>query len=73
MDCDMCQFVCIFIVCLIFWMFRDVDENNLDGYDRLWGYDKKGYSRGAFGIIYDEDGKYDFWENLLDTNPYWVD
>ena len=54
-------------------MFRDVDENNLDGYDRLWGYDKKGYSRGAFGIIYDEDGKYDFWENLLDTNPYWVD
>jgi len=69
----MCQFVCIFIVCLIFWMFRDVDENNLDGYDRLWGYDKKGYSRGAFGIIYDEDGKYDFWENLLDTNPYWVD
>ena len=73
MDCDMCQFVCIFIVCLIFWMFRDVDENNLDGYDRFWGYGDKGYSRGVFGIIYDENGNYDFWENLLDTNPYWID
>ena len=69
----MCQFICVFVACLILFMFRDVDENNLDGYDRLWGYDKKGYSRGAFGIIYDENGKYDFWENLLDTNPYWVD
>lgn len=73
MDCDMCQLVCVFIICLILLMFRNVDENNLDDYDRFWGYGDKGYSRDAFGIIYDEDGNYDFWENLLDTNPYWVD
>jgi hypothetical protein len=69
----MCQLVCIFIICLISLIFRNVDENNLDDYDRFWGCGDKGYSRDALGIIYDEDGNYDFWENLLDTNPYWVD
>ena len=73
MDCDDCTFVCVSIFCLILLIFRSVDEKNLDGYDRFLGYGDKGYSRGAFGIIYDENGNYDFMENLLDTNPYWVD
>ena len=55
MDCDMCLLVCVFIICLISLIFRNVDENNLDDYDRFWGYGDKGYSRDALGIIYEKE------------------
>ena len=71
MDCDYCMFICVSVFCLILLMCRDIDENNLDRYDRYWAYEEKEYSRGITGIIYDKYGNIDFWANLLDTNPAW--
>ena len=42
----------------------------MDDHDRYWGVAKEGSTRGITGIIY-TDGKYDFWANLFDTNPWY--
>lgn len=49
-------------------LVRNVDENGHDNWDRFWG-DTDGY-RGFAGVKYHDDGSYDFWGNLFDTNPY---
>ena len=48
---------------------RDVDENGMDSYDRMWGIAREGYTRNQWGQIH-IDGEYDFWANLMDHNPY---
>ena len=47
---------------------RDVDENGMDSYDRMWGIAGERYSRDGRGIH--KDGEYDFCANLVDHNPY---
>lgn len=48
---------------------RDVDENGMDSYDRIWGIAREGYTRNQWGQIH-RNGEYDFWANLVDHNPY---
>jgi hypothetical protein len=48
---------------------RDVDENGMDSYDRMWGIAREGYTRNQWGQILN-NGEYDFWANLVDHNPY---
>jgi hypothetical protein len=48
---------------------RDVDENGMDSYDRMWGIAREGYMRNHWGQIH-RDSEYDFWANLVDHNPY---
>jgi hypothetical protein len=50
---------------------RNIDESNMDSYDRYYGVADEGRTRGIFGTIYDSDGKVDAWKTLTDTNPYW--
>ena len=66
--------IIIFIIAIFIeiWVNIDVDENYLDSYDRYFGFNKQGLSRGKYtGIIYDKNGNVDLMKNLLDTNPYW--
>tara|TARA_B100000900_G_C20341129_1_gene618252 strand:+ start:166 stop:387 length:222 start_codon:yes stop_codon:yes gene_type:complete len=60
----------IFIVCIICILSRDIDENGMDSYDRRTGIAGEGVTRGSLGIIY-TDGKYDFWKNMIDHNPFY--
>ena len=50
---------------------RDVDEHNMDSYDRYWGAAGEGRTRGAFGTIYDAEGNIDTWRTFTDINPVW--
>jgi len=47
---------------------RDVDENGMDSYDRMWGITGEGYTRNQWGQIL-RNGEYDLWANLVDHNP----
>ena len=47
---------------------RDIDENGMDSYDRMWEIAGEGVSRDVFGNIY-KDGEYDIWSNIFDHNP----
>ena len=38
---------------------RDVDENGMDSYDRMWGIAREGYTRNQWGQIH-RNGEYDF-------------
>ena len=60
----------IFIVCIICILSRGIDENGMDSYDRRAGIAGEGVTRGSLGIIY-TDGKYDFWKNMIDHNPFY--
>jgi len=66
---------CITILTVIFAVFlsyiRDVDENNMDSYDRYYGISGEGRTRGFFGTIYDEDGTVDTWRTFTNMNPHW--
>jgi hypothetical protein len=42
----------------------------MDSYDRRTGIAGEGVTRGSLGIIYTE-GKYDFWKNMIDHNPFY--
>ena len=57
------------VVTFCYTLFRDVDKNRMDDYDRIWGIAGEGRTRGFFGTIYNSKGEYDFWENIKDTNP----
>lgn len=60
----------IIIIALVLCIakIRNVDENGYDSWDRAFG-DTNGY-RGFAGIKYHDDGSYDFWGNVFDTNPW---
>ena len=59
------------LVIVVFFMFtRNVDENGMDEYDRIWGIAGDGRERGVTGIIY-TNGQADFWANIFDHNPWW--
>ena len=63
-------FMAIMIIALLFCIaiIRNVDENGHDSWDRAFG-NTDGY-RGFAGIKYHDDGSYDFWGNVFDTNPW---
>jgi len=48
------------------------DEHYMDDYDKYQGIADEGRTRGMFGTIYNSDGTYSFWYNLIDTNPIWT-
>jgi len=50
---------------------RDIDENNMDSYDRFYGISDDGRTRGVFGTIYDSEGNVDTWATFTDHNPHW--
>ena len=66
---------CILILTVIFALLipslRDVDEHNMDAYDRFHGISGGGRTRGIFGTIYDSEGNVDTWAVFTDHNPYW--
>ena len=62
------EIILTIISMLIVGFFRNIDERGHDNWDRFCG-DTDGY-RGITGIKYDEDGNYDFWGNVFDTNPW---
>ena len=66
---------CIAILTVIFAIFlsyiRDVDENNMDSYDRYYGIAGGGRTRGIFGTIYDAGGNVDLWRTFTNMNPHW--
>ena len=57
------------MLCII--IAADKDENNMDSYDRMMGIAGEGRTRGVFGAIYKQNGEYDFWANLFDSNSAW--
>jgi len=59
------------LVFLCYVLSRSVDENGMDSYDREYGIAIEGRTRGLFGTIYESDGSYNIWTNVLDTNPWW--
>ena len=65
---------CIIFMTLMFAIFlsyiRDLDENNMDSYDRRYGNAGEGRTRGALGTIYDSEGNIDYWRTFTDHNPY---
>ena len=65
----------ILILTILFAIFlsyiRDVDENNMDSYDRYYGIAGDGRTRGVFGTIYDAEGNVDRWNTFINHNPYW--
>jgi hypothetical protein len=67
--------ICILILTVIFAFLisslRQVDENNMDAYDRLVGISGDGRTRGIFGTIYDSEGNVDTWATFTDHNSYW--
>ena len=54
---------------LFYILFREIDEHNMDAYDKVYGIADGGRTRGIFGTIYNSEGEYDFWANMKDTNP----
>ena len=62
--------LCIVIVAIYFSLSRNIDENGMDEYDRIWGIAGDGRERGVTGIIY-TNGQADFWANIFDHNPWW--
>ena len=66
---------CIIILTVVFAIFlsyiRDVDENNMDSYDRYYGIAGEGRTRGIFGTIYDAEGNVETWRTFICMNPYW--
>ena len=46
----------------------ELDNNGRDSYDRDNGI----YGRDYLGHIITKDGSYSLWENLIDTNPYYL-
>jgi hypothetical protein len=60
--------ICFIVLCGA--LCRDVDGNGMDNYDRDYGIAGEGVTRNAWGQIY-RDGKYSFWDNLFDHNPYY--
>jgi len=56
---------------IILSYIRDVDENNMDSYDRYYGIAGDGRTRGVFGTIYDAEGNVDTWNTFTNHNPYW--
>ena len=56
---------------LLLPLIRNVDDNNMDAYDRLHGISDDGRTRGVFGTIYYSDGQVDTWATFTDHNPYW--
>lgn len=68
--CELVLAICGFIMlCII--IASDKDENNMDSYDRMVGIAGEGRTRGVFGTIYKQNGEYDFWANLFDSNSLW--
>ena len=67
--------LCIILLTVIFALmlpvFRDVDEHNMDVYDRLHGISDGSRTRGVFGTIYDSEGNVDTWATFTDHNSYW--
>lgn len=68
--CSPSAFIAYLLIFVCILYTRSIDENGMDDHDRYWGVAKEGSSRGITGIIY-TDGKYDFWANLFDTNPWY--
>ena len=70
---DCCELIMIIVSVIltlaVLLCARDVDENGMDSYDRMWGIAGERYSRDGWGRIH-KDGVYDFWANLVDHNPY---
>ena len=66
---------CIILLTVIFAIFlsyvRNVDENNMDSYDRYYGISGEGRTRGVLGTIYDAEGNVDTWRTFTNMNPYW--
>ena len=56
------------IAALCFGLIRGIDENGHDSWDRMLG-DTEG-TRDVLGSKYHDDGSYDFWGNVFDTNPW---
>lgn len=77
-DISMKESICVLImtmicsmICSIFiLLIRDVDENNMDSYDREYGHAGEGRTRDIFGTIYNKDGSVSILRTLLDGNPY---
>ena len=69
-ELSFCTNLIILIVCILCIASREIDENGMDSYDRSTGLAGEGVTRGSLGIIYTE-GKYDFWKNMIDHNPFY--
>ena len=67
--CELIMIIIGVILTISLLSKRDVDENGMDSYDRMWGIAREGYTRNQWGQIH-RNGEYDFWANLVDHNPY---
>jgi len=67
---------CILILSLVYvtllLYIRDIDEDNMDSYDRYHGIAGEGRTRGVLGTIYDAEGHVDVWRTITNHNPYWL-
>ena len=66
--CELIMIIIGVILTLSLLSTRDVDENGMDSYDRMWGIAREGYTRNQWGQIL-RNGEYDLWANLVDHNP----
>jgi len=68
---NLCILLMTVVLALLLSYIRDVDENNMDSYDRYYGIAGGGRTRGVFGTIYDADGNVDTWRTFTTMNPHW--
>lgn len=67
--CELIMIIVSVILTMMILSTRDLDENGMDSYDKMWGIAGEGYTRNHWGQIH-KDGEYDLWANLMDHNPY---
>ena len=69
---DAVGIVILLLLLLFITYLRDIDNDGLDSWDRsaLNPGVREGSSRDWLGTIVDQNGDFDFWGNLCDTNSY---
>ena len=63
--------IVVLLFAFLILSLRNIDEHNMDSYDRFYGISDDGRTRGVFGTIYDSKGQVDAWATFTDHNPHW--
>ena len=63
--------IVVLLFAFLILSLREIDDRNMDSYDRFYGISGDGRTRGVLGTIYDSKGQVDAWATFTDHNPYW--